>query len=857
MRRLMSRTRALFVCLLLAGAPAALRAQTPTPTPTPTATPSPTPTAALNTTPTGQTWTTDGAASANGSRVAHTADGSTWFMTSLTDRIVRLQGETMTEWPIRDSKNLGANPVDFQLDGDVMWFIENGESLIDAGKSIVARLDTTTGALREWVLPLSRPAGIYRTPDGKKIWVAQTAGVLELLDLDTLAVLDYRAAPKVTYAAALTLGPDGALWMIDFGNNRIVRHDLGDNSETAWTILDPAQFLLNPSDMRFDENGYLWITEFSGARVDRFNPADGVLRAYPGFSNPIHLDLLGGNIYVSEETGGQGQVAILDPRVAPYTTQTLTPEILQVGTLVRPPATFLDSVITPITFTSTKADFAATDLTIAAGTPGIMGIDFNKTNAFGIAVDGGAIWVGSNGFLVRLVPQSIGGPTDQTVPVALQFGSPPDTIRVNLTLYNRGSTALSGNALYQYSAGTFPRSKAFTVGPGETVLLEDAFAGAFTAQSLSLGPVRFQVTEGQASDLVASVRSALVLANSGTFGFALPAQTAAESLQAGTVRTLFMGARSGDISSFGYSSPTGGEATVQLIAPNGTVRGTRTIKVESNVMVENNPAASLFGVAPEPGDILRVTVTSGVLQPYVAVQDPVTRDVALSLPVAPSTDAVIPNVASLPAGAVFWTSELQISNPDPTSAAAVVATYYHMGSNTSVAVGLTLPAGGSLAFDDVVSDLFQASGQGAIVLTSDIPVASSQRAALRSVADGSEYSCQSAALDAGSFVPAGGAVAIGVFATAQRHTNLLLFNRGAAGTVTITAFDGSGSNVGQLLLQIGDHQATRVNGVLAAAGGQGTDPGRIRVEASAGMQLFAQTVDVDGVTGDTELSDLR
>lgn len=856
----MTRTRLRLACLLLAAAPAALWAQTPTPTPS--VTPTPTPTSPPNTFPAGQTWTTDGNHKVNGSRIAETADGSIWFLTPSTDRIARLKASAMTEWPIRADKDIGANPVDFQMDGDAMWLIENGESLIDAGKSIIARFDTTTGALREWVLPLSRPAGFYRTPDGKKIWVAQTAGDLELVDLETLAVTDYRAAPTVTFASGLALGPDGALWMTDFGSNRIVRHDLGDNTEKAWTILNPSQFLLNPSDMRFDEDGFLWITEFSAGRVDRFDITTGELRIYPGFLNPLHLDLFGGNVYVSEESGAttsgaHGRVAILDPLVAPYVTQTLTPVTLTVGTLTRSPAQIRDSVIAPVSFTPVNAAFAASDLIVTGGTPGILHVEHSKVNAYGIAVSGGAIWTGADGFLVRLVPQTIGGATDQTVPVALQQGSEPaDLVRVDLTLYNRGNASLSGNALYQFSAGAFPKAKPFTVGPGETVLLEDAFLGAPSAQSLVLGPVRLQVTSGQASDLVASVRSARKRDDSGTFGLALPAQTSAEALQTGMSRTLFMASRPADISIFGYFSPSGAQAVAQLYAPDGTLRGTRTIAIESNVWVEHNPAASFFGAAPEPGDVVRVTVTSGVLQPYADVQDPLTRDVAISLPVEATTDAVIPNVASLPSGSAFWISGLQVSNPDTTRAATVTATYYPMGSGSSVVAGLSIPAGGTVAVTDAIADLFHASpGQGAIVFASDVPVAVWQRLAAQSKADGSQFASQSAALDAGATIAPGGATAAGVFATPSRRTNLLLFNRGAAGTATITVFDGSGATVGQILLPIGDHAAARVNRVLQAAGGTGV--GRIRVEASAGMRLYAQTVDVDAVTGDTEIANLR
>ncbi len=296
---------------------------------------------------------------------------------------------------------------------------------------------------------------------------------------------------------------------------------------------------------------------------------------------------------------------------------------------------------------------------------------------------------------------------------------------------------------------------------------------------------------------------------------------------------------------------------MQLFAPNGTVRGTQSITVDSNVVVEHNPAASLFGVAPEPGDVVRLTMTAGVLQPYISVQDPSTRDVAISLPIAASTDLVIPNVSSIPTNSVLWTSTLQVSNSSASQAATVVATYSPIGSGPSQ-VTLTLPPGGSLAVADVVEDLFGAApGQGALTLTSSVPIAASQRIAAQAVGGGGQFASQSPALDGSAAVPSGGLEAIGVQNTDYRRTNLLLFNRGAAGTVTINAFDASGAAAGQLLLPVGAQSAARVNRVLEAAGAGSVTLGRIRVQASAGMQLYAQTVDVDGVTADTDLYPLR
>src|SRR5262245_14751610 len=823
----MRKIRALFLCLAtvsLAESPAA-HTPSPTPTPTPTATSTtPTPTATSTppagtatptatpsvsvtpsitptpsatpqpfTTPTGQTWTTQDSRAVSGARLALTADDTTWFMTPSNDRIAKLQNGVMTNWQIREDAQIGANPVDFVVEGDEIWFIENGQSQIIAGSSVVAQLNTSTGALREWIFPPSRPSGFYRAPDGK-IWVAQSAGVLESLDTATLEVIDYRVAPTAAFAGAMAFGPDNALYIGDFGSNRVIRHDLTNNTEKAWTLFDPRAFVLNISDMKFDEDGFLWITELTGNRLDRFNPATGELRSYIGFLSPIHFDFDGGNIYVAERTGSQGRVVIVDPRIAPYTIQTLTSTDLTVGTVQRdgtncptsqrcPAGKTRDSAITPTTFTPEAATFAASDLTIAQVVPGFLRLQYNKTNAWGITAQGGAIWVGSDQNLVRLVAQTIGGATDLTAPVALQRGTfPANSVAVNLILSNRGSAAIAGTALFQYSAAANPRARAFFVAPGQTAVVADAFLGAATAGTLVLGGVRIQITSGQAADLIATVRTSRVIGN-GSAGAAFPAVPASATLGTGASRTLFLGTRAADVSTFGYFSSSGGEATAKLFASDGTLRGTRSISVVNNVLEFTTPAASFFGVPPQPGDVIRIDVTSGSLQPFVLLQDPVTRDIAAIPPAPAASDAVFPGLASFTRGGAFFVSGLFLSNPDPSRTANVSATFYPTGGGAPIGATVTLPPGASAAFDDTLTDLFHApSGEGAAVLTSDTPIAAAVRNAARDPANGNQFA---GGAGPAAVVPSSGATAFGALNTGIRRTDLLLFNRGTAGNVSV------------------------------------------------------------------------
>ena len=169
----MKRTILLLTAALLAAGSAA-RAQTPTPTQAPTPTPTPGP---PTTTSSGSTYATENAARVNGTRIEVAPNGDVWFLESSADRITVLRGNQMTHWQLRPSTQLGANPVDFIREDDIIWFLESGESQIPAGTCALGRLDTTTGALTEWVIPGSIPAAFYKAPDGTYL-IPQTGGTL-------------------------------------------------------------------------------------------------------------------------------------------------------------------------------------------------------------------------------------------------------------------------------------------------------------------------------------------------------------------------------------------------------------------------------------------------------------------------------------------------------------------------------------------------------------------------------------------------------------------------------------------------------------------------------------------------------
>jgi sugar lactone lactonase YvrE len=814
----------------------------------------------------GTSYATEKSGVVSGVRVDVRPDGSVWFLLPALDRIAVLRGDQMTQWQIRDDTHLGANPVDFEVDGDVIWFIANGESGVDAGHSIFGRLDTATGQEREWEIPGSRPAGFYRAPDGK-VWLPQTDRRLQSMDLDTLEVVDHRSGNSdgtgtqtIAYSDII-LGPDGALWMTDFGNNRIVRYEPGASQETSWTLISSTTALLNPSQIEFDNQGRLWISEFTGARLERFDPASGDIATFSGFLDPIHFDLFGGRVYVTEAAGSNGQIAVLDPLLAGVGTRTIVPETLEVHPLVNArPAVVHDRTITPTTFASSPEAIAATDLPVSLGIGGILRTQIPWTNAYGIEVVGGEVWVGSSGKLARLELQTIGGPSDLVAPVATQLAGPVESEgRVDIMLYNPTDTPIAGEALYLFSPGYLAARATFNVGPGLTALLSDAFGDLGSTTIPISGPVRIRVTSGPADQLVARVRTARARADGGSFGYALPALSASQGLGSGSSRTLFTGGRDSETSVFGFYTPSGAEAVFTLVAPDGTVRGTIPLSVISNIGQEFQPAASAFGVAAEPGDVIRVEVTSGSLFPYVRISEDRTGDAAVSLPAEATSDAVFPSAGT--AVGLFDTSfgsDLFLSNPDASQSAAVTVFYYPLGSRAAPASAtLTLDPGVSQVIGDVLQTLFGVEpGQGTLVILSDVPVASSLRVAA-SKPEGDFATLALPIAPDGIVLPGASAFVIGAPQTPTRRTNLLFFNRGAAGTVTVIGYNGNNGEIGRLHINIGDHQALRVDSAMAALGADQERNGRLVVEASDGMLLYAWAAEVDGPTGDVEIIPFR
>ena len=812
----------------------------------------------VTTVPEGILFPTQDTARVNGVRIQVQPDGSVWFLEATADSIAFLKDGVIKRWQIRTTEQLGANPVDFQIDGSLVWFIESGQSQIPGASCAYARLDTSTGDLTEWVIPGTIPAAFYRAPDGL-VWLPQSGAVMQSFNPETLEVINYRSS--LTYAYAdLTVAPDGSFWLADFGNNRIVHWAPGATTETSWTFYPLTGGRLNPAQIELDPNGIVWLVQRSGNRMDRFDPATDILTSYTGMTDPIHFDMFQGRLYITS-IATNSTISVLDPNIAfPAGSIALTPLTLDVGSSPSQRAvTIRNTKIIPTEFTSVPVAIAASDFTVTNPntTQGVLTTTFNTSNTYGITVVGGRVWTGTDGNLAVLNLQAVGSATDQAVPVASSLAGPADSkIQVDITVANLGAAAIGGQSLYLFSPGSFAPRTTFTLNPGATSLFADNFGNVAT--SLVNGPVRLGATSGNAGDLFANVRTARVIPGGGSFGYLLPATSVTTGLTTGSTTTLFTGASDSEVSILSLSSLVDARGTLSLVAPDGTTRGSGDFEVVKNASLMFNPAASAFGVAPEPGDVVRVTVTAGSLEAAALVFDSGTTDIAPSLPAAASTEGVFPYVAAIPGTDQSIVSDLFLSNPAADAGATVSIAFYAIGATGAPQTAtINLAPLGSQSIANVLPTLFGVeAGAGALVVSSDLPVADAIRLATSTSAG--DYGTYAAAIGGAAGIPGGqSAFGIGLPQTATRVGYLLLYNGGAAGSVTVTGFRSDGTEAGHLTVALGDHAAGFVGGVFAALGVSDQAAGRIRVDVPAGMNVFGWTAALDVPTGDIDISPLQ
>jgi virginiamycin B lyase len=164
---------------------------------------------------------------------------------------------------------------------------EHGMKMHAGGRALAATLLAAALALEARatevryfpVAPGSHPHDVAAEPvaGGRVFYTAQQTGKLGILDP---ASGRFEEVPlgKDSAPHGVIVGPDGAAWVTDGGQNAIVRVDPGTRTVTRWPL--PAENgNVNLNTLTFDKAGRVWFTGQNGY-YGRLDPATGAVRVW-------------------------------------------------------------------------------------------------------------------------------------------------------------------------------------------------------------------------------------------------------------------------------------------------------------------------------------------------------------------------------------------------------------------------------------------------------------------------------------------------------------------------------------------------------------------------------------------------
>jgi virginiamycin B lyase len=169
----------------------------------------------------------------------------------------------------------------------------------------------------------SHPHDVAAAPGvGSPIYyTAQTTGKLGVLDPGSGK---YEEIPLGTNSAphGVIIGPDGAPWVTDGGQNAIVRVDPKTRAIRAWPLPKDAEYA-NLNTLTFDRKGRVWFTGQSGY-YGRLVPETGDLKVWkaPRGRGPYGITTTpGGDVYYASLAGNHiaridtesGAAAVIEP----------------------------------------------------------------------------------------------------------------------------------------------------------------------------------------------------------------------------------------------------------------------------------------------------------------------------------------------------------------------------------------------------------------------------------------------------------------------------------------------------------------------------------------------------------------
>jgi virginiamycin B lyase len=159
------------------------------------------------------------------------------------------------------------------------------------------------------------------SPTGPVYFTAQRTGKLGILDPATGKFDEVALGPN-SAPHGVIVGPDGAPWVTDGGQNAIVRVDPKTRAVRAWPLPADSGYA-NLNTLAFDRKGRVWFTGQSGV-YGRLDPSSGNVQVWkaPGGSGPYGITVTpSGDVYYASLAGSHiaridvetGNATVIEP----------------------------------------------------------------------------------------------------------------------------------------------------------------------------------------------------------------------------------------------------------------------------------------------------------------------------------------------------------------------------------------------------------------------------------------------------------------------------------------------------------------------------------------------------------------
>jgi virginiamycin B lyase len=172
------------------------------------------------------------------------------------------------------------------------------------------------------VVPGSHPHDVAATPSGGAVYyTAQSTGKLGILDPATRKVEEVELGPR-SAPHGVIVGPDGAAWVTDGGQNAIVRFDPATRALKKWPLPQGSGYA-NLNTLTFDRKGRVWFTGQSGV-YGRVDPASNDVKVWqaPRGRGPYGITTTpSGDVYYASLAGNHiaridvdtGEATVIEP----------------------------------------------------------------------------------------------------------------------------------------------------------------------------------------------------------------------------------------------------------------------------------------------------------------------------------------------------------------------------------------------------------------------------------------------------------------------------------------------------------------------------------------------------------------